>query len=51
MKLEIWASATSADGMTDMRLLPRSATGLHITICVTFITRPDKPRRQLHYLR
>ena len=38
------------DVMTQLRLLPRSATGQHITTYVTFITGPDRPDRQLHYV-
>jgi len=42
--------ATFDDAMTQLRLLPRSATGQAITTYVTFITGPDRPERQLHYV-
>jgi L-lactate dehydrogenase complex protein LldF len=42
--------ATFDDAMTQLRLLPRSATGQHITTYVTFITGPDRPSRELHYV-
>ena len=38
------------DAMTQLRLLPRSATGQAITTYVTFITGPDRPGRELHYV-
>src|SRR5216683_1815817 len=42
--------ATFDDAMTQLRLLPRSATGQHITSYVTFISGPDRPGRELHYV-
>lgn len=42
--------ATFDDAMTQLRLLPRSATGQAITTYVTFITGPDRPGRELHYV-
>jgi iron-sulfur cluster protein len=38
------------DAMTQMRLLPRSATGQPITTYTTFISGPDRPDRELHYV-
>jgi len=42
--------ATFDDAMTQLRLLPRSATGQHITSYVTFISGPDRAGRELHYV-
>ncbi|HVS06817.1 MAG TPA: LUD domain-containing protein [Candidatus Dormibacteraeota bacterium] len=42
--------ATFGDAMTQLRLLPRSATGQHLTSYVTFISGPDRPGRELHYV-
>lgn len=42
--------ATFEDAMTQLRLLPRSATGQHLTSYVTFISGPDRPGRELHYV-
>jgi iron-sulfur cluster protein len=41
---------TFDDAMTQLRLLPRSATGQHLTSYVTFISGPDRPGRELHYV-
>jgi L-lactate dehydrogenase complex protein LldF len=41
---------TFEDAMTQMRLLPRSATGQHITTYTTFISGPDRPGREVHYV-
>ncbi|HYM50508.1 MAG TPA: LUD domain-containing protein [Candidatus Limnocylindrales bacterium] len=41
---------TFEDAMTQLRLLPRSATGQAITTYVTFLTGPDRPERELHYV-
>jgi len=42
--------ATFDDAMTQLRLLPCSATGQQITTYATFITGPDRPGRELHYV-
>jgi L-lactate dehydrogenase complex protein LldF len=42
--------ATFDDAMTQLRLLPRSATGQHITSYVTFVSGPDRAGRELHYV-
>jgi len=42
--------ATFEDAMTQLRLLPRSATGQPITSYVTFISGPDRAGRELHYV-
>ena len=42
--------ATFEDAMTQIRLLPRSATGQAITSYTTFISGPDRPGRELHYV-
>jgi L-lactate dehydrogenase complex protein LldF len=42
--------ATFDDAMTQLRLLPRSATGQAITSYVTFISGPDRAGRELHYV-
>ena len=41
---------TFEDAMTQMRLLPRSATGQPITTYTTFISGPDRPDREVHYV-
>lgn len=38
------------DAVTQLRLLGRSATGQHITTYTTFISGPDRPDRELHYV-
>ncbi len=41
---------TFEDAMAQLRLLARSATGQHITTYTTFISGPDRPERELHYV-
>jgi L-lactate dehydrogenase complex protein LldF len=41
---------TFEDAMSQMRLLPRSATGQPITTYTTFISGPDRPDREVHYV-
>ncbi|MDP9374487.1 MAG: LUD domain-containing protein, partial [Chloroflexota bacterium] len=41
---------TMADAMTQVRLLARSGTGQPITVYTTFISGPDRPGKELHYV-
>lgn len=41
---------TFDDAMTQVRLLARSGTGQAITTYTTFITGPDRPDREVHYV-
>ncbi len=41
---------TLADAMLQMRLLARSATGQAISVYTTFVSGPDRPGKELHYV-
>ncbi len=41
---------TMADAMTQLRLLARSATGQAISVYTTFISGPDRPGKEVHYV-
>ncbi len=41
---------TMADAMTQVRLLARSATGQAISVYTTFISGPDRPEKEVHYV-
>ncbi|HEY8600067.1 MAG TPA: LUD domain-containing protein [Thermomicrobiales bacterium] len=41
---------TMADAMTQVRLLARSATGQAISVYTTFISGPDRPGKEVHYV-
>lgn len=41
---------TFADAMRQLRVLARSGTGQQITSYTTFVTGPDRPGRELHYV-
>src|SRR3954452_435269 len=41
---------TMADAMTQLRLLARSGTGQAISVYTTFISGPDRPGKEIHYV-
>ena len=41
---------TMADAMLQLRLLARSATGQAISVYSTFVTGPDRPGKEMHYV-
>jgi Fe-S oxidoreductase len=41
---------TMADAMTQVRLLARSGTGQAISVYTTFISGPDRPGKEVHYV-
>ncbi len=41
---------TMADAMTQLRLLARSGTGQAISVYTTFISGPDRPGKEVHYV-
>ena len=41
---------TMADAMTQLRTLARSGTGQAITVYTTFISGPDRPGKEVHYV-
>ena len=41
---------TMADAMLQLRLLGRSATGQPLSVYTTFISGPDRPEQELHYV-
>src|SRR5207237_7405208 len=41
---------TMADAMLQLRLLARSATGQAASVYTTFISGPDRPGKELHYV-